>query len=706
VVTGTAEPGSSVQIFTSDTAASCGGTPAATAVADATGQFSASLSFQYDWREWVRYHVTAWATDRALNRSACSADRPYIWDELPPQAGSVYVDYSGSPGWTNSTSQVTVRWSGFSDQGGVALASYRVSISTSDCSSPIAPEVLVSGSTSSVTLTGLSLQESSGTYINYIPCVQAFDQAGNSVTHSTFFTVDATPPVLVSRTPAPGATEADSWAVDIEVTDDNLYTFNAGYWMTLEDSGGTVIPLTLDTSQTFGSPFHYLAPQRLQDGMTYTAHLTGVADVAGNVLPSQTWAFTVSRAWRAPVKVPDPSFASGSVTTSAPFAAQVTATDELHLGVYTLSQEYAARIRPSDLVTTWSSLTSSTPRADVSAQTMAFNSAGNGVALYTRRYNSTGPRQVAMSFHEMIGSGSAWWWEDFKLDPNATGEPSSLSAAVDSVDVSYMVWVKQAGAGADLYASRFAMRTFTVDPPALLETAAGAVSQAAVVVNDQDLPVAAWLQVGSTGTVDVMSARYVAGSGWTVPAPIESQTGDATALRLAVVDGGQVLAMWQRGGEIWWNRFLPGTGWGAEARLGTTSSAAELQLSGRHGTAIAVWRQDPSGLIQAAVFAGAAGTWSAASTISAAGCFAPSVSLDGAGRAGAVFFCGSGSVADVMSARYAGGSWGTQPRMVAAAQPDPQGLQILLSESEDGWALWARSTPLSLSPELVMTPYR
>ena len=77
VLSGTAEPGATVQVFAQ---AACGGTPVANAVADAGGAFSAPVAASAN----AQTVYTATATDAAGNVSACSAPLAYLNDTLPP----------------------------------------------------------------------------------------------------------------------------------------------------------------------------------------------------------------------------------------------------------------------------------------------------------------------------------------------------------------------------------------------------------------------------------------------------------------------------------------------------------------------------------------------------------------------------------------------------------------------------------------------
>jgi hypothetical protein len=128
----------------------------------------------------------------------------------------------------------------------------------------------------------------------YIATVSsATDAAGNVMTpvswSFTAVSVDVTPPTIVSRTPAPGAT-------GIALATNVLVTFSEAVSggtisMTLATSGGVNVPGTLTyNSGTFVATFD--PTSNLTSGTVYVATVSGAADPAGNVMSPVTWSFT------------------------------------------------------------------------------------------------------------------------------------------------------------------------------------------------------------------------------------------------------------------------------------------------------------------------------------------------------------------------------------------------------------------------------
>jgi hypothetical protein len=109
--------------------------------------------------------------------------------------------------------------------------------------------------------------------------------------------------------------------------------------------------------------------------------------------------------------------------------------------------------------------------------------------------------------------------------------------------------------------------------------------------------VVVWSQ--SDGTRDnVWANRFVAGTGWGAAMLIETDdAGSASNPRVGVDPAGNAVAVWQQSDgirdNIWTNRFVPRTGWGTAGVRDTATGNARnpaVSLSGS-GDAMLVWEQ-------------------------------------------------------------------------------------------------------------------
>ncbi len=101
IVSGTAEPGSSVRTYTD---AACAGAVAGTGTADGGGDFEVATTVPADTASAIR----ATATDAAGNPSACSAPLAYTEDSTAPAEPAVVSTTPPSPSATDTTPQVSV----------------------------------------------------------------------------------------------------------------------------------------------------------------------------------------------------------------------------------------------------------------------------------------------------------------------------------------------------------------------------------------------------------------------------------------------------------------------------------------------------------------------------------------------------------------------------------------------------------------------
>lgn len=125
------------------------------------------------------------------------------------------------------------------------------------------------------------------------------DAAGNEITSpiATSFTgtdaPDTTPPQIVSRAPAPGATGVGlSQGVTFDFSEPVVFsTVESGATWAVS-GGGAAVPFQLATD---GLTRYAMGPDvYLTGGTQYTVSLTGVEDYAGNVMPVTSWSFTTT----------------------------------------------------------------------------------------------------------------------------------------------------------------------------------------------------------------------------------------------------------------------------------------------------------------------------------------------------------------------------------------------------------------------------
>lgn len=127
--------------------------------------------------------------------------------------------------------------------------------------------------------------------------ITAEDGAGNTQTSaSKVFVVDGLTPSLVSYSPSTGAVGVDTaTTINLAFSEDMDNTTFSG--VTLKDTNNNPVTINLQSynSATHTAIFNYSGTLGSNKG--YTVTLTGLKDLAGNVLPTTTWSFTTATSY-------------------------------------------------------------------------------------------------------------------------------------------------------------------------------------------------------------------------------------------------------------------------------------------------------------------------------------------------------------------------------------------------------------------------
>lgn len=266
----------------------------------------------------------------------------------------------------------------------------------------------------------------------------------------------------------------------------------------------------------------------------------------------------------------------------------------------------------------------------------------------------------------------------------AAGEGTVGGADVSDVAVTCRSWSEAAGVGGTAY-----------DAIAFAMNAAGA-------------GVAVWAEAGGPAT----AAHFTSVTGWGAPEPIQTVAGAASGAKVAMDAAGNAIAVWDHhdpadylATEVWFNRYTPGSGWGAAARLDdegvglTHEPDVAMSASGR---AIAVWtRYDFLGgsRVWSKVWVPGAG-WSAGARVDAnvdEVSYQARIAADGAGNGLAVWWQTPTPRLQqgVWSRRYdAATGWG-EVRLVDDHEVDREcrGLQVSMNVKGDALVAWSEVKP-------------
>ena len=190
-------------------------------------------------------------------------------------------------------------------------------------------------------------------------------------------------------------------------------------------------------------------------------------------------------------------------------------------------------------------------------------------------------------------AGSGWGAPTIINDPAALVSHPEIAA--DGNGTVIAVWEQLLDG---IWSSRFTPATGWGVPELVSMPNAGGALVPRIAFAKDGSAIIVWQQ-GDGSRTNIWSNRYSPGSGWGVPALIETNNdGDARDPQLAIDASGDALAVWtqaETGGQIgvWSNYFKAGVGWGSPERVETQNmlaASAQVAFDG-HGHALAVWSQ-------------------------------------------------------------------------------------------------------------------
>ncbi|MFP2933331.1 Ig-like domain-containing protein [Pyxidicoccus sp. 3LG] len=177
-------------------------------------------------------------------------------------------------------------------------------------------------------------------------------------------------------------------------------------------------------------------------------------------------------------------------------------------------------------------------------------------------------RRHAWSFTARDGA----WGAGEHVHRQVEGPAASPRLVLDASGRMMAVWVQAEGRRRDLWYSIYVPGVGWTNAGPVDSTLEGTSSSPALVAGADGTVVAVWVQ--QRGAATLMFSRYVPGTGWALPAPVDSSNGgDATVLQLASDGGGQVLAVWSQFDvdtfteNLWSARYVPGAGWSRAQRI-------------------------------------------------------------------------------------------------------------------------------------------
>ena len=280
----------------------------------------------------------------------------------------------------------------------------------------------------------------------------ATDAAGNvSAPSATFaLVVDRTPPTVVSRTPAPGATNVFS-RDPITVTFSEPVDPATLSGSTVQLSGASSGPLSATPSLSSGGTLLTIAPGSLPPSLPDTLQVTltsGIKDLAGNglVVPSGTWSWSVPE-WQqaAPTKVITLAGNLFFTTAVAPDGSLRVLWQDYYMGL-----QLASLLTISN-GTAVSVVTPTHPGLGILlGPALAVDSRGRSVAAIAWNGGSSAS-QVYVDRYD----GSSWTELGGSLNDNTANAATSPVVVIDSTDAPIVAWLEVVGSVRHLFVKRW-----------------------------------------------------------------------------------------------------------------------------------------------------------------------------------------------------------------------------------------------------------
>ena len=326
---------------------------------------------------------------------------------------------------------------------------------------------------------------------------------------------------------------------------------------------------------------------------------------------------------------------------------------------------------------------------------VAFDAGGNAIAVW---HQSDGTRDNVWANRYLAGQG---WGTATLIETDNTGPAQFPRVGMDAAGNAIAVWLQSNGTRNRVMASRFVAGTGW-SPPSPIDTGMRSAQLPRVAVDPAGNAIAVWYQADDTlNQNNIWTNRYAAGSGWGTPTILDSR-GDRAAI--AMDASGNAIATWRQydgtSNNARANRYTAGAGWGTpttiETEVGEVAVQPEVDLDDA-GNAIAVWSQTDGtrNNIWANRFVAGTG-WGTAQLIETtdAGTAAfPQVAVNGAGAAVAIWYQTNGTRYSAWANTFTpgGAGWGTATLIETDETGDVTATGIDLDESGNAVAVWGQS---------------
>ncbi len=235
---------------------------------------------------------------------------------------------------------------------------------------------------------------------------------------------------------------------------------------------------------------------------------------------------------------------------------------------------------------------------DAESARVAIDVNGNAVAVWKQRNGSDSFHSI---FANRYAAGSGWGSAQLleALD-YAVDEPE---VAIDGSGNAVAVWYQRDAALGPykIWAARYAVGS-TWGTAQAISSGSESAATPRVGMDASGNALVVWYQYQGVPT-SILAARYVAGTGWSLPVAIESGSGTAFDPDIAVNSSGNAVAVWKQHDyttySVYANQYTAGSGWGTAGLIEAIDFEADdpAVAINNSGSAVALWRQRNSTIV-------------------------------------------------------------------------------------------------------------
>ena len=188
--------------------------------------------------------------------------------------------------------------------------------------------------------------------------------------------------------------------------------------------------------------------------------------------------------------------------------------------------------------------------------------------------------------------GEGWGTRQL-IESNQSGDAWPPQIAMDPYGDGIAVWNQFDGVWSHIWACRYTTAGGWQEPELIESNDYSVAIYPAIDMDDSGNAICVWAE-GVLGH-GIWSNRYVRGTGWGTPAPIDL-VGAGHIPKIGIDALGNAIAVWKQSGDIWYNRYVNGVGWGTAGPVETNPTddwSPELAVD-RFGNAIVAWNTEDS----------------------------------------------------------------------------------------------------------------